>query len=305
MKNIYRVVAFLAIIATMMAAFATANADTAYYRVVTEQERDKVNVRDIESHEALASVSTGDIVEVYAADKDWYYDYEGVRMMIYKDYLKPVDGNAVVAITKPAEKTFSQEGCEHYRVKLTLKKFANVQNSPNVSGGTQKRLFEDDDVWVEKFFSKDGVRWASIILEDGRKRYIEARLIEAVTDTTERLVNPVGEYMVISEDAQILSNARTRKSKTVRNLHAGDVVTVISDDGAWVEVEYTNAKGKVFKGQVRSRYLTLVQPIAQEAPAEETLQPTETAHTEAEQDVYFCDGSCCVGCHYCNDDITE
>jgi len=264
MNNRKVVVFVLAIITMMVVAFVSmASADTALYQVVTE-DNDKVNVRDItEDGRILDTIRTGATIEVYAADKFWYYvEYEGVRAKIYKDYLIPVDGNMVVTPTKTPERTYSQEGCEHYRVKLTLKKFANVQNSPDVTGGTQRRLFEDDDVWVKSFFTRDGIRWATIILESGQKRYIEARLIEAVTDETERLSTPNGEYVVTSEDAQILSKARTRQAKTIRNLHIGDHVTVIADDGAWVKVEFVNEKGKVTTGEVRSRYLEPVMPIA-------------------------------------------
>ena len=265
MKNYLRiVVCFLAIIVMMVAALAVASADVATYRVQT-QDGDPLLIRDeADPTRVLGKVPDGATVTVYRIDNNGYHrayiEYEGVSgLFVCSDYLVPADENVVITPVKKEEKLYSTNGCTLYRVKLTIKNYVNVQNSPSTTGGTQKRVFEDDDVWVKSFFTRDDIRWAAIILPTGQKRYVEARFLEKVTEETERIEYPMGTYLVINEDAKMIDRATNRNCKTVRNLHEGYEVHVLEDCGAWVKCTYTDQKGKVFKGYVRGRNLELIE----------------------------------------------
>ena len=295
MKMFHRSVSTFLIVVLMAAmAFATtayADEAAATYRVQT-QDGDPLLIHDAtDPTRILGQIPNGATVEVYKIENGAYHrayiEYQGVSgLFVYSDYLVPVNKAATTQYTlAQKEKTYTQEGTMLYRVKLDTKKWVNVQNQRDIHGGTAKRIYRGDYVYVSEIKGK----WATVILDNGHKRYVEARLLEPVTEWTEPLENPLGEYVVTVNKL----NVRVKPdscAKSRKKLNTGDVVWVVEDLGAWALI--TNSEGKEM-GYVMTLFLEFVAPEPQEAPI-------ESAPEIDDEEIHICQvfGGCDCGCEY-------
>lgn len=261
----------LAIITVMMVAFVpSANAETTTY-VVQTQDGQPLLLRDEKTGEVLDKLPNGTYLEVIRIENGRYHrayvEYEGVSgLYVYSDSIVPADGVTVVQPVVKPEKVYSKDGCELYRVKLDVKKWVNIQLSRDDNGGTAKRIYRGDEVWVKKF----GKEWATIIMPSGHARFVRSRFLEKVTENSEPLVTPLGEY-VTNEKAVNLRKSPDVMADPVVKLKKGEHVWVVEDLGAWAKVADEN--GRV-RGYVMTYFLDLVQ-LAQPEPVQFSVLDTE------------------------------